>query len=110
MEVDVATGGNLFPKESIYRLIVWDHGGGGELEFLVCCPIKDVDGTALVNEDFLDDIVFYLNGDDHRVILLVIKAMKVVVHEGYGGHATSVMRMGNVVDGLDMAEVSLSGE
>jgi len=99
--------GNLFSRESIYQLIVWDHGGVRELEFLVCGPIEDVDGTALVDEDFLDGVVFYLDGDDHRVILLVIKAMKIVVREGYGGHATSVMRMGDVVDRLDMAEVSL---
>jgi len=109
MEVNVAASGNLFPGESIYWLIVWDHGGVGDLEFLVCCPIKDVDGTALVNEDFLDGIIFYLNDDDHRVILLVINAMKIVVREGYGGHATFVMRMGDVVDGLDMVEVSLPG-
>jgi len=37
----------------------------------------------------------------------VIKALKIVVREGYWGHATSVMRMGYVVDGLDMAEMSL---
>ena len=73
----------------------------------MCCPIEDVNRTALVNEEFLDDVVFYLDDDDHRVILLVIKAMKIVVREGCGGHATSVMRMGDVVDGLDMAEVSL---
>ena len=63
----------------------------------------------MVNEDFLDGVVFYLDGDDHRVILVVIKAMKIVVREGYGGHSTSVMRMGDVLDGLDMAEVSLPG-
>jgi len=79
------------------------------LEFLVCCPIEDVDGTTLVNEEFLDDIFFYLDGNDHRVILLLIKAVKIVIHEGYGGHATSVIRMSVVVDGLDMAEVSLPG-
>jgi len=37
----------------------------------------------------------------------VIEALKNVVREGYGGHATSVMRIGYVVHGLDMAEVSL---
>jgi len=56
-----------------------------------------------------DCVIFYFNGDDHRVILLVIKAVKIVIHEGYGRHAASVIRMGDVVDGLDMAEVSLSG-
>jgi len=58
MEVDVAVGGYLFPREPIYRLIVWGHGGGGELEFLVYFPVEDVNGTALVNEDFLDSVVF----------------------------------------------------
>jgi len=76
---------------------------------LVRIPIEDVNRAALVNEDFLDCIVFYFNGDDHRVILLVIKALKIVVREGYGGHATFVMRMSYMVDGLDMAEVSLPG-
>ena len=85
VEVNVAASGNLFPEESIYRLIVWDHGDVGELKFLVCCPIEDIDGIALVNEDFLDGIAFYVNSDNHRVILLVIKAMKIVVREGYGG-------------------------
>ena len=77
------------------------------MEFLVRSPIEDVNGAALVDEDFFDCVVFYFNGDDHRVILLVVKALKIIVCEGYGGHATSVMRMGYVVDGLDMAEVSL---
>jgi len=36
--------------------------------------------------------------------------MEVVVREGYGGHVSFVMGLGNVVDGLYMAEVSLSGE
>ena len=35
--------------------------------------------------------------------------MKVVVSEDDGRHAASVMGMDNVVNGLDMAEVSLSG-
>ena len=79
------------------------------MEFLICSPIEDVDGDALVEEDFLNCVVFYFDGDDHRVILLVIKALKIIVREGYRGHATFVMRMGDVVDGLDMAEVSLPG-
>jgi len=39
---------------------------------MIRCPVEDVDGTALVNEDFLNDIIFQLNRDDHGVILLVI--------------------------------------
>jgi len=70
------------------------------LEFLIRSPIEDVDGAALVDEDFLDCVVFDFDDDDHRVILLVIKALKIVICEGYGGHATSVMRMGDVVDRL----------
>jgi len=34
--------------------------------------------------------------------------VEVVVRKGDGGHAAFVMGMGNVVDGLDMAEVFLS--
>ena len=63
MEIDVATGGDLFPCETICGFIVWNHGGGGELEFLIRCRVEDVDRTALVNEDFLDDIIFQLNRD-----------------------------------------------
>jgi len=109
MEVNVAAGGNFFPRKVINWFIVWDHGGVWELKFLVCCPVKDVDGIALVDEDFFDYVIFYFNSDDNRVILLVVEAVEVVVCEGYGRHAASVMGMGNVVDGLDMAEVSLSG-
>jgi len=109
MEVNIAAGGNFFPRKAINRFIIWDHGGVWELKYLVRSPIEDVDGAALVDEDFLDCIVFYFNDDDHRVILLVIEALKIVVREGYGGYATSVMRMGYGVDGLDMVEVSLHG-
>jgi len=35
--------------------------------------------------------------------------VKVVVREGDGRHAAFMMGMGNVVNGLDMAEVFLSG-
>jgi len=98
MEVNVAASGIFFPKKAIDWFIVWDHGDVWELKFLVCCPIKDVDETALVDEDFFDCVIFYFNGDDHRVILLVIKVVKVVIHEGYGRHATFMMRMGDVVD------------
>jgi len=36
--------------------------------------------------------------------------MEVVVYEAYGGHAMSVVGVGNMVDGLYMAEVSFSGK
>jgi len=54
----------------------------------------------LVNEDLLDDIIFQLHLDNHGVILLVIEAMEIIVCEGFGGHATSVVGVGDVVDGL----------
>jgi len=109
MEVTIVVGGNLFPRKAINRFIIWDHGGVWELKFLVRSPIEDVDGAALVDENFLNYVIFYFNGDDHRVIFLVIEALKFVVRADYGGHAASVMRMSDVVDGLDMAEMSLSG-
>jgi len=109
MEVNVAATGDLFPRKAINRFIILDYGGVWELKFLVRSSIEDVDGTALVDEEFLNCVIFYFNGDDHRVILLVIKTVEIIVREGYGRHAASVMRMGDVVDGLDMAEVSLFG-
>ena len=72
-------------------------------------PVEDVDRATLVNKDFLNGVVFDFNSDDHGVVLLVVEAVKVVVYEDDGRHATSVMGMGNVVDGLNMAEVFLSG-
>jgi len=96
--VNVAAGGNFFSRKAINWFIVWDHGGVGNLEFLVCCPVKDVDGTALVDKYFFDCVILYFNGNDYRVVLLVVEAVEVVVREGYGWHAASVMGMGNVVD------------
>ena len=63
----------------------------------------------MVDEEFFDCIIFYFDSADHRVVLLVIEVVEVVVREGYGRHVTFVMGMVNMVDGLDMAEVSLSG-
>ena len=42
-------------------------------------------------------------------ILLVVEAVEVVICEDDVRHAASVMGMGNMVDGLDMAKVFLSG-
>jgi len=109
VKVNVAASGNLFAREAIDWFIIRDHGSVWELEFLICGPVEDVNRAALVNKDFLDCVVFDLNSDDHGVVLLVVEAVKVVVREGDGRHAASVMGMGNMVDGLDMAEVFLSG-
>jgi len=76
---------------------------------LICGPVEDVDRAALVNKDFLNGVVFDFNSDDHGVVLLVVEAVKVVVCEVDMRHAVSVMGMGNMVDGLDMAEVFFSG-
>jgi len=76
---------------------------------LICGLVEDVNRASLVNKDFLDCVVFDLNNDDHGVVLLVVEAVKVVLREGDGRHAASVMGMGNMVDGLDLAEVFLSG-
>jgi len=72
-------------------------------------PVEDANGAALVDKDFLDCIVFYFDSDDHGVVLLVIEAVEVVVRESDGRHAAYVMGMSNMVNGLDMAEVFLSG-
>jgi len=76
---------------------------------LIGGPVEDVDRAALVDKDFLNGVVFDFNSDDHGVVLLVVEAVKVVVYEDDGRHAASVIGMGNVVDGLNMAEVFLFG-
>jgi len=109
VEVDVAMGGYLFAREAIDQLVIRDHGGVRKLKFLVGGPVEDVNGAALINKDFLNGVVFDFNSDDHGVILLMVEAMKVVICEDDRRHAASVVGMSNMVDGLDMAEVSLSG-
>ena len=79
VKVNVAAGENLFSRKAINWFIIWDHGGIWELKFLICCPVEDVNGAALVDEDFFDCVVFDFNSDAHRVILLVIEVMEVVV-------------------------------
>jgi len=109
VEVDVATGGYLFTREAIDWLVIWDHGGVWKLKFLVGGPVEDINGAALINKDFLNNVVFDFNSDNHGVILLMVEAMKVVICEDDRRHAASVVGMGDMVDGLDMAEVSFSG-
>jgi len=109
VEVDVAAGGYLFARKAIDWFVIRDHSGVRKLEFLVGGPVKDVNGAALVDKDILNDVVFDFNSDDHGVILLMVEAMKVVICEDDGRHATSVVGMCDMVDELDMAEVFLSG-
>jgi len=90
----------LFSRKAINWFIIRDHGSIWKLEFLICCPVEDVNGAALVDKDFLDCVVFDFNSDDHGVVLLVIKVLGVIVREGDGRHVASVMGMGNMVDGL----------
>jgi len=109
VKVDVATSGYLFTREAIDWLVIRDHGGVWKLKFLVGGPIEDINEAALINKDFLNNIVFNFNGDNHGVILLMVEAMKVIICEDDRRHAASVVGMGDMVDGLDMAEVSFSG-
>jgi len=110
VEVDVATGGYLFTREAIDWLVIWDHGGVRKLKFLVGGPVEDINGAALIHEDFLNSVVLDFNSDNHGVILLIVEAMKVVIGEDDRRHAVPVVRMGDMVDGLDMAEVSFSSK
>ena len=109
VKVNVAAGGNLFSKKAIDGFVIRDHGNVWELNFLICCPVEDANGATLVDKDFLDYVVFDFDSDDHGVVLLVIEAVEVVVREGEWRHAVYVMGMSNMVNGLDMAEVFLSG-
>jgi len=76
---------------------------------LISGLVEDVNRAALINKDFLNNIILYFDSDDHGVILLVVEAVEVIICEYNGGHMASVVGMGDVVDGLYMAEVSFSG-
>ena len=58
MEVDVAAGGYLFARKVIDWFVIRDHSGVRKLDFLVGGPVKDVNGAALVDKDFLNGVVF----------------------------------------------------
>ena len=103
VKVDVAASGYLFARKAVDWFVIRDHSSVRELEFLVGGPVEDVDGATLVDEDFLNGVIFDFNSDDHKVILLMVKAMKVVICEDDGRHTTSVVGMGDMIDGLDMA-------
>jgi len=109
VKVDVAAGGYLFARKTIDWFVIRDHSSVRELKFLVGGPVKNVNGAALVDKDFLNCVVFDFNGDDHGVILLMVEAMKVVICEDDGRHTASVVGMGDMIYGLDMEEVFLSG-
>ena len=61
----------------------------------------------MVYEHLIYCKVLELDGDEYWIILLLIDAMEIGVGE-YGGHATSMMGIGDVVDGLDVTKVFLS--
>ena len=49
VKVNVAVGGNFISRKAIDWFIIRDHGSVWELEFLICFPVEDVNGAALVN-------------------------------------------------------------
>jgi len=73
---------------------------------LVSGPVEDVNRAALIDKDFLNSIILDFYSDDHGVVLLVVEAVEVIICESNGGHTASMVGMGDVVDGLYMAEVS----
>ena len=109
VKVNVSPGGYLFTGKAIYWFVIWDHGGVGKLKFLVCGPVEYINRAALINKDFLDSVIFDFNNDDHGVILLVVEAVEVTICEDDRRHTASMVGMGDVVDGLYMAEVSFPG-
>ena len=109
VEVNVAPSGYLFTRKATYWLVIWDHDGVRKLEFLVGGPVEDINGAALINEDFLNSVIFDFNSDNHGVILLMVEAVKVIICEDDRRHTASVVGVGDVVDRLDMAEMSFSG-
>jgi len=106
VEVDIATGGYLFTREAIDWLVIWDHDGVRKLKFLVGGLVEDINRAAMINEDFFNSVVLDFDRDNHGVILLMVEAMKVVICEDDRRHTASMVGMGDMVDGLDMAKVS----
>jgi len=72
-------------------------------------PSRGCQLSCLINKDFLNRIILDFDGDDHGDILLVVEVLEVIICEYNGGHTASVVGMGDMVDGLYMAEVSFSG-
>ena len=61
----------------------------------------------MVYEHLFEREVLKFDGDDHKIILLLIDTMEIGVSEGDGGHSASVVEVSCVVDGLDSAKVFL---
>ena len=78
------------------------------MEFLVGCPVEDVNLTTLVNKHLLYRAVLKLYGDDNGVILLVVHAVEIIINKGNGRHAAFVVRVGYVINGLEVTKVFLS--
>jgi len=76
---------------------------------LVSGPVEDVNRAALINKDFLNSIILDFDSDDRGVILLVVEVVEVIIYEYNGGHTASVVGIGDMVDGLYMADMSFSG-
>jgi len=63
----------------------------------------------LVDKHIFYRVVLEYYSDDHGIILLVVDIVEVIVSKGNGRHATSVVRLGYVIDILEVTEVFLSG-
>ena len=57
--------------------------------------------------DLFDRVVLEFDCHDHEVVLLVVDAMEIIVCKDNGRHVTSVVRVGYVVNGLELAEMFL---
>jgi len=62
----------------------------------------------LVDEELFYSVVLELYSDDHGIILLVVDAAEIIVRKGNWKHAASVVRVGYVVNRLEVTEVFLS--
>jgi len=64
-----------------------------------------MNGAFLIDEDFLNSVIFDFNGDNHGVILLMVEAVKVIICQDDRRHMAYVVGMGDMVNRLDMVEV-----
>ena len=77
------------------------------MEFLVSGPVEDVDRTALVDKHLLDRVVLEFNCHDHGIVLLVVDVVEIIVSKGDGRHTMFMVRIGYVIDGLEVTKVFL---
>ena len=62
----------------------------------------------MVDDDLFDRVVLEFDYNDHGVVLLVVDAMEITVCKDNGRYSAFVVRVGYVVNGMELAKMFLS--